>query len=398
MSTANQALPFKVFDADNHIYEPEDAFLRHLPDRFKRDFYFAEVNGRKKIVIGGMLSEWIPNPTFEVIAAPGSHEAWFRANNPKGLSLRELQGKSIRQPPEWRTAEGRLDQLDQHGLHAALVFPTLASVIEERIGTSPAAGALISSLNKWIDEEWGFTRDERLFSVPFINLTDVEGAVRELEFVLERGARAVAIRPAPVPHVAGSRSFGYPEYDPFWARVAEAGIFVCLHCSDSGYDRITQWWTGPATEAVAFKRNSFQAVMDITGRAIADSLAALICHGTFDRHPNLRVVSVENGASWLAGLMHKLGRAYGQMPQEFKEDPRDTFRKHIFVVPFFEDTPTKLLELIPVERILFGSDWPHAEGLAEPLDYLTEWRGFKEDEVEKVFSGNLKGLLEGKRN
>jgi predicted TIM-barrel fold metal-dependent hydrolase len=149
---------------------------------------------------------------------------------------------------------------------------------------------------------------------------------------------------------------------------------------------------------VAFQRNSFQAVMDVVGRAISDSLTALICHGTFDRHPNLRVASVENGASWLPGLMHKLGRAYGQMPQAFKEDPRDTFRTHVFVVPFFEDTPSKLTQLIPVERILFGSDWPHAEGLAEPLDYLTEWRDFKPDEVEKVFSSNLKGLLEGKRN
>jgi predicted TIM-barrel fold metal-dependent hydrolase len=396
--TQMQSLPFKVYDADNHIYEPEDALLRYLPENMKRDFYFVELKGRKKLVIGGMVSEWIPNPTFEVLAAPGSHEKWFRADNPEGLTLREMQGKPIKQPPEWRTAEGRLKQLDQHGLEAALVFPTLASVVEERIGASPTAAALFRSLNRWVDEEWGFARDNRLFSVPFISLTDVDAAVKELEFVIERGARAVAIRPAPVPHVAGSRSFGYPEYDPFWARIADAGIFACLHCSDSGYDRIAQWWTGPAREAVAFQRNSFQAVMDVVGRAIADSLAALICHGVFDRHPKLRVVSVENGASWLPHLLHKLGRAYGQMPQEFKEDPRDTFRKHIYVVPFFEDKPLELVKQIPVERILFGSDWPHAEGLAEPLDYLTEFRDFKDDEKEKVFSSNLKGLLEGKLN
>jgi predicted TIM-barrel fold metal-dependent hydrolase len=51
---------------------------------------------------------------------------------------------------------------------------------------------------------------------------------------------------------------------------------------------------------------------------------------------------------------------------------------------------------IPVERILFGSDWPHAEGLAEPLDFLDDFAGYAPDEIEKVFSTNLKGLLAGR--
>jgi predicted TIM-barrel fold metal-dependent hydrolase len=391
------SLPFNVYDADNHIYEPEEAFLRNLPEKFKRDFFYVDVSGRKKLVIGGMVSEFIPNPTFEVIAAPGAHIPWYRADNPEGLSLRQLAGKPIRQPEGWRTAEGRLKMLDQHGLHAALVFPTLASVIEERIGAKAAtADALFHSLNCWFDEEWGFNRDNRLYPVPFISLVDVDMAVRELEFVLARGARAVNIRPAPVPNVAGSRSFGYPEYDPFWARAAEAGIFVCLHASDSGYDKITQWWTGPQQEFRAFEHNTFRGVVDLLGRAISDSISALICHGVFARNPKLRVVSVENGASWLPFLFQRLGRAYGQMPKEFKEDPRDTFRKHISVAPFIEDDLEELRHLIPVERILFGSDWPHAEGLPEPLDFLTEFKNYSPADLEKVFSTNLKDLLDGK--
>jgi predicted TIM-barrel fold metal-dependent hydrolase len=394
-----QSLDFKVYDADNHIYEPEEAFLRHLPEKAKKDFYFAEIKGRKKLVIGGMVSEFIPNPTFEVVAAPGAHEKWYRADNPEGLTRRELGGKPIRQPAEWRTAEGRLSVLDEQGLHASLVFPTLASVIEERIGARAAtAGALFHSLNTWIDEEWGFVRNDRLYSVPFISLADVDLAVKELEFVLARGARAVNIRPAPVPNVAGSRSFGYPEFDPFWARVQDAGIFVCLHGSDSGYDRITQWWTGPAQEFVAFGGGAFQGCVDLIGRAISDSIAALICHGVFERHPKLRVMSVENGASWVAPLLHRLDRVHGQMPQVFKKHPRDTFRDNIYVVPFFEDDLDHLRRLIPVERILFGSDWPHAEGLSKPLDFLREFEGYGPADLEKVFSSNLKALLDGRAN
>ena len=74
---------YPVYDADNHLYEPEEAFSRHLPARFKRDFYFVDVEGRRKLVIAGMLSEYIPNPTFAVVAAPGSHVKWYRAENPE---------------------------------------------------------------------------------------------------------------------------------------------------------------------------------------------------------------------------------------------------------------------------------------------------------------------------
>jgi len=393
-------LPFDVYDADNHIYEPEDAFLRHLPKQFERDFYFVEMKGRKKLVIGGMLSEFIPNPTFEVVAAPGVHEPWFRATNTAGLTLREMTGKPIRPPQEWRTGDGRLATLDQQGIHAAMVFPTLASVVEERIGAkAETAAALFHSLNMWIDEEWGFARDNRLFSAPFISLADVNLAVAELDFVLKKGARTVAIRPAPVPGIGGSRSFGYPEFDPFWAKAAEAGIFVCLHASDSGYDRITQWWSGgEGSEYRAFDRSAFQSTLDLLGRAISDSLSALICHGVFQRHPNLRVVSVENGASWLGPLLHRLKRAYGQMPQTFHEPPTETFRRNIYVVPFYEDDVDELRKLIPVERIMFGSDFPHPEGVAKPLDYLEDFKNYPPDDLKKVFHTNLKDLLAGKRD
>ena len=393
------SLPFPVYDADNHLYEPEEAFTRHLPRRFQRDFYFVDVAGRRKVVIAGMLSEFIPNPTFSVVAGPGTHVKWYRGENPEGKTLRELSGTPLRPPAAWRSGDGRIALLDQQGVHAALVFPTLASAIEERLGArGEATAALFHALNQWTVDEWGFARAGRLFSVPFISLTNLELALAELDFVLAHGARAVAIRPAPVPDARGSRSFGFPEYDPFWARVADAGIFVCLHASDSGYDRVTQWWTGGQGEFLAFERNSFQAMMDLLGRAISDSIAALICHGVFERHPNVRVAAIENGAEWAAPLLTRLDRAHGQMPQAFKTHPREQFERHVYVAPFYEDDLAALRGFVPVERMLFGSDYPHPEGAAEPLDYLEEFQGYAPDEIEKIFSTNLKALLEGRRD
>src|SRR3546814_14920053 len=63
---------FPVFDADNHLYKTRDAFTRHLPDKYKGAVDYTEVNGRTKIMIRGVVSEYIPTPTFDVVARPGA--------------------------------------------------------------------------------------------------------------------------------------------------------------------------------------------------------------------------------------------------------------------------------------------------------------------------------------
>jgi hypothetical protein len=63
---------FPVFDADNHLYETKDAFTRHLPDRYKGAIDYVELNGRTKIMVRGTVSEYIPNPTFDVVGRPGA--------------------------------------------------------------------------------------------------------------------------------------------------------------------------------------------------------------------------------------------------------------------------------------------------------------------------------------
>jgi len=390
------SLGYPVYDADNHLYEPEEAMTAHLPKKWRSQFQYVEVHGRKKLAIGGQISEYIPNPTFEVLAAPGAHEKFFRATNTEGLSLRELSGRPISCPPAYRNGADRLKLMDEQGVHATLVFPTLASAVEERMNYDhELMGAVLHALNEWIHELWGFARESRLFAVPFVTLMDVDSGVRELEWCLARGARTIGLRPAPVPGYRGSRSFGFAEFDPFWARVAEAGIFVSMHASDSGYDRFARIWEG-GSEFLPFKPDPFKSCLGLSGRAISDSIAALICHGVFDRHPRVRVASIENGSKWMFPLLDALTHAYGQMPKEFSRHPVETLREHVFVAPFYEEPIEKLAEKIGVSQVLFGSDYPHPEGLANPLDFLPELAGFSAADQERIMSANLRGLIEGR--
>src|SRR5262249_12838014 len=121
MSLPAMTLDFPVYDADNHFYEPDDAITRHLPARFKRELQFVTVNGRQKLAIGGKISDYIPNPTFEVVGAPGMHLKFHRGQNPEGKTLRELTGPAIKPSPAMRYGAPRLEIMDQQGIHAALV-------------------------------------------------------------------------------------------------------------------------------------------------------------------------------------------------------------------------------------------------------------------------------------
>ncbi len=116
---------------------------------------------------------------------------------------------------------------------------------------------------------------------------------------------------------------------------------------------------------------------------------------TSARHPKVRVASIENGCSWMKTLVSRFNHVYGQMPKDFKEHPVETLRKHIFLSPFYEEPIREVANLVGVSQILFGSDFPHPEGLAEPIEFLKELDDFGPEDQQRIMGGNLKALIEG---
>src|ERR671917_156545 len=264
-------LDIPVFDADNHLYETTEALTKFLPDRYKGAVDYVDVRGRTKIVVRGQISDYIPNPTFDVVARPGAQEDYFRHGNPDGKSRREIFGEPMRSIPAFRAPEPRIALMDEQGLDRTIMFPTLASLVEERMRDDPElTHAVIHALNEWLHETWQFNHQDRIFTTPVITLPIVERAIEELEWVVERGAKVVLIRPAPVPGFQGERSMALPEFDPFWEKVVEADIAVGMHASDDGYTRYINRWEGiHDREMLPFKDTSpFQAIMHTQSRGI----------------------------------------------------------------------------------------------------------------------------------
>jgi len=388
----SRELSYPLFDADNHLYETQEAFTKYLPKAYASAIQYVQVNGRTKIAIRGQISEYIPNPTFEVVARPGAMEEYFKNGNPEGKSRREIFGEPMRSIPAFREPAPRLELMDEMGIQRTLMFPTLASLLEERMRDDPELiHVVVHALNEWLHETWSFDYKNRIYTVPVISLPIVEKAIEELNWVHERGARAILVRPAPVPGWGGPRSFALPEFDPFWRRASELGVLVAMHSSDSGYSRYAQEWEGSRNEHLPFVTNVFRMVQE--WRPVQDAVASWVCHGGLFRNPELKVAVIENGASWLVPLLDQLADVYKKAPEGFLGDPVKEITTRIAISPFWEEDLKELSGIIGVDNVLFGSDWPHPEGLADPVRYVDELSKMTKDEQAKVMGGNLARLM-----
>ena len=389
-------IDFPVFDADNHMYETTEAFTKYLPREYDGLIKYVQVGNRTKIAVRNVISDYIPNPTFEVVAQPGAQEEYYKSGNKEGKTRRELLGDAMRSPEAYFAPAPRLKLLDELGIDKSIMWPTLASLLEERLSDDPkATHAVVHALNQWMYEHWSFNYEERIFPTPVITLPIVDRAIEELEWVVERGAKLVLIRPAPVPGYEGTRSFALPEFDPFWQKVVEADIAVGMHSSDDGMTKYLNSWEGRQNgEFLAFAQwTAFQQLIHHQKRGIFDAMGSAVAHGLFNRFPTLRFLPVENGSSWVRPLLETFEHEYDHNPHLYEEDPVKVFKRNIWVHPFHEEDPVGLAEILGADRVVFGSDYPHPEGLADPASYVDELEGVPEESVRKIMGGNLARLM-----
>ena len=291
----------------------------------------------------------------------------------------------------------RLVRMDELGIDRTIMWPTLASLLEERLRDDPrATHAVIHALNQWMHEQWSFNYEDRIFAAPVITLPIVERAIEELEWVLERGARIVLIRPAPVPGFEGTRSFALPEFDPFWEKVVEADIPVGMHGSDDGMTKYLNVWEGgvdgeylPFKTAERLRGGLPQLPPRDHGRDGLGHLPRPV-HPVPDRCGSSPSRTAPAGSGPCSTPSPTPRRC---SPRLFPEDPVAVFKRNIWVHPFHEDDPMDVVRLIGADRVLFGSDYPHPEGLAEPTSYVDQLAELPHDDIARIMGGNLAEVM-----
>ena len=385
----------RIFDCDNHYYEAPDAFTRHVPAEMRaRCVQWADVDGRKRHVVGGKLDFSVANPLFDPVGPAGSLHEYYRGN-PAGVPARDqMRGNLEPQPAHYRDPQARLAKMDAQGVEATWLFPTLGILYEEPLKEDvDAVATLFEGFNRWLLEDWGFNYQDRIFSAPYITLADPARAERELEWALGHDARMFVMRPAAVFTREGPRPPGDPIFDGFWARVNESGITAVIHTGNSGYSTNGYSSDGFGRASIGMSRRPSVKNL-VLARAASDYLFSLGCDLLFERFPNVRLASIENGSSFLGDLFHNLEQAAARNPWHFAEDPVALLRDRVWMSPFWEDDLADVLDRMGPDHVIFGSDWPHMEGLPEPQDILEETEALPGDVAERFLFGNTAALNE----
>ena len=386
---------YRLIDADGHYYEPDDCFSRHIEARFKDETVRVErgADGLGRIFLRGRRTFMSVMPG-DYASAPGALEGLFAGEVADGFTHREVI--NAKDHPAFMEKAPRLALLDEQGLEATIMLPTLGVAVEyDMRDDAELTYASLRAFNRWLEEDWGYGTDGRIFGVPMLSLLDIEQAMAELHRVIDAGARLVHLCPGPV----GGRSPADPRFDPFWATVAEAGIPVVFHVSNSGYNHFygTHWSEDPGNPS--HQQSPLQWALCNTERPVVDTLIALTLHNLFGRHPDVKIMSIENGSSWLKPLLKTvdkaaaLGRRGPMLGGSLPPRPSEALTEHLWVCPFPEDDVNDLIEAIGADHVLFGSDYPHPEGLREPRDYISRLDGCDPGITRKVLRGNTAELL-----
>lgn len=386
-------LSYQLFDCDTHLMEQEDAFTRYIDPKFSdRAVTFRPGHLHEAALEGVPFDADGPSMPAGTTVRPGSLKDYFakmsKTDKDAPYEFMELQ--------DWHLhRDARLALMAEQNTEASIVFPNTAVYIDGVVHDEDVALANLHSFNTWLDEEWGFNYQDRIYAPPFVSLRNVDRAVEEVEWALGRGARVFNFTTG---HAFG-RDPADPHFDPIWSRLNEANAVVAYHLTESGYNRDVSSFWGGSPDAKFWQQSAWQWMNCYCDRAIMDTLSALVYGNLFGRFPNLKVISVEHGADWLPYFLKRLDKMRGMARMgpwiggPLRERPSEIFKRHVAVTPFAEDNLSLIIEQVGVESLVLGSDFPHAEGLAVPGEMVDALGSCSEADIRRIMRDNGRALL-----
>ena len=267
-------------------------------------------------------------------------------------------------PDSYHLAGARLSSLDGFGLDAAVMFPNYGLLWEQRLASDRAAQrANARAYNRFVAEICG-EGDGRLFGVAHLLLHDPRWAVEEITRVRAQGIRLAMVAPAPV----DGKPLSHPDFDPVWAAFSDEGVAPVFHVSEFESPLHPAWRVGEQEDG----EQLFDSIFLYLAPAVA--LANLILNGVLERFPRLRIGVVELTASWVPSfLLHIDGASdfytqrHGEPFRALADRPSEYFLRQVRVASLPYEMPNRLVPKVGDDTFMIGSDWPHAEGVADPM-------------------------------
>jgi predicted TIM-barrel fold metal-dependent hydrolase len=320
---------------DSHFLEPEDLWQQIMPksqaDRMPRT---------------RMISE-----DEELVEVDGKS---FTRRLPKTMVAKGATGETIvemaHRPPGSRDVKLRLLDLDEEGIWGEVMYQSIGmwcTMIEDRKLIAEAARAE----NEWIVSEIQSKAPDRLVPAALMPMVDVDDSIAEIQHAAEIGLHIVSL---PAGQVPGREFWNHKEWDPLWAAAEEAGLVIGFHIGTNGDPVKYRGRGGALINYVESARDGIYAAM------------MLVAAGVFDRHPDLKVLVSEGGASWVPYIGDRLNEAYRQHSMfvfpALSKLPKEYLYSNVYASFQHDASGAAANWAMGYQNAMFGSDYPHLEG------------------------------------
>ncbi len=352
-------MTLQTIDVDQHLFESRTTWSEHIEPAYRSDALSISDDeaGWPWLTWRGSRLTPLEVPIPERSTLIGQDRLRRLRGERASASFEDLV------PDSYRLSGARLQSLDEFGLDAAVMFPNYGLLWEQRLASDRAAQrANARAYNRFMAEVCG-EGDGRLFGVAHVLLHDPRWAVEEISRVRAQGVRLAMIAPAPV----DGKPLSHRDFDPVWAAFSDQGVAPVFHVSEFESPLHPAWREGEQEDG----EQLFDSIFLYLAPAVA--LANLILNGVLERFPRLRLGVVELTASWVPSfLLHIDGASdfytqrHGEPFRALAHRPSEYFLRQVRVAALPYEMPNRLVPKVGDDTFMIGSDWPHAEGVADP--------------------------------
>ncbi len=290
----------------------------------------------------------------------------------------------------------RSHALDLMGFEMQWVLPTFSFHQTVHAATDEALAATSMTLNKAMADFCA--HDERLKGVGYLPLNlGPDTAKKIMNQGFADGCYTFMV-PTNEPDPE-KLSYTHPEFDPIWAGFAERRIPAGIHVAANGeYNAISPSFKNNGKTELALGGDAPAGEVGLLhiGSSAVLFMSALIFDGVFERHPHLRMISMEHAATWLPSWLHQLDFTAHMFKRrrEFSEAPSETAKRHIKVSPFPDEPVGWIIDNVGPDMLCFASDYPHPEGTGDPIGkFERNMPGCDQETMDKFYYGNMLELM-----
>ena len=361
-----------VIDADRHIIESTDAFNKYLDKKFydQKVKLVTDNTGSTRFLIEG-----------RVYQKPHG----FGSGRPEGASDYRPRGVSLSHEEAYEHVYANRDiDMDRAGIDVSLWIPTIGLYLTDILDKDLQYG-MVRSYNDWVAQDWANgKRHLWCASIPLIP----EQAVAEIKRTKEMGANAIVLRP----NIMQGVKWWDPDWDPVWDMMEEYGLPVVFHEGTGTYH---------ASYSTDYKFDHYWLTHTVSHPLeMATGLVGVIGMGVLERHPQLKVLLCEGGATWVPFMIGRMDDHFEDRPGEntfVSRLPSEYFKDQVCICTFEPGEPLlkETMEWLGGNNLACTSDYPHwdSSGVSGVELYLQNFPEFDDDTRNRFFSHNAIDVL-----